>query len=169
MDSVHAWPVPLDASAELQPGVDSVHAWPFTKEPCVVKAEPASKTVKWATQEQSAGNNNGGDDAATAAMEPLASFKGTIQRFIPKLGFGFITPDDAASFPQDVKLALAKQIRDAKACKVPTVGDAIYFSAEDVTFDEGVGLTAGAQVSFEVRADNKGPSAFRVSTGFTGV
>ena len=90
--------------------------------------------------------------------------KGTVQRFIPEFGYGFITPADTVSFPWDVKLALAKQIKDAKACRSPIVGaDALYFSEKDVTHDGGVELTAGAQVTFQIRADNKGPSAFDVS------
>ena len=117
--------------------------------------------------ENSCKNSENSQSAAlhldAAARKMPATFKGTVQRFIPKLGYGFITPADAASFPQDVKRALAKQIRDAKACKVPIVGaDALYFSEKDVTHDGGVELTAGAQVTFQVRSDNKGPSAFDV-------
>ena len=92
------------------------------------------------------------------------TFKGTVQRFVSQHGYGFITPGDPVSLPMDVKKALAKQAADAAAMGRSIEGtDALYFCENDVTRDGGAELTAGAHVTFQVRTDYKGPSAFDVS------
>merc|ERR1712232_421232 len=91
-------------------------------------------------------------------------YQGVIQRYIGKLGYGFISPDSPDSMPKNVKAALAKQTAAAEE-KGRSIedGNLLYFRKPDVNHDEDFKLTPGTPCTFVVYVDNKGAGARDVS------
>merc|ERR1712039_277784 len=92
------------------------------------------------------------------------TFTGTIQRYMGKFGYGFISPDDPAGLPKKVIAALKAAVEqaedDGREVEDP---DLLYFRKPDVNHSDDFRLTNGTPCTFKCYVDNKGAGARDVS------
>jgi len=92
------------------------------------------------------------------------TYKGTVQRYNVKFGYGFISPTNPGGLPQKVKNKLSEQVTAAQeAGKEVSDPDLLYFRKPDVNHEDGFKLTEDVAVSFKLYIDDKGAGACDVS------
>eukprot|EP00811_Abedinium_folium_P035832 NODE_8593_length_1483_cov_8.887906.p1 GENE.NODE_8593_length_1483_cov_8.887906~~NODE_8593_length_1483_cov_8.887906.p1 ORF type:complete len:242 (+),score=84.80 NODE_8593_length_1483_cov_8.887906:444-1169(+) len=105
----------------------------------------------------------GGSPLAQEALEnrtvlPGRTFKGKVEIWVWSKGYGFISADAGAVFPQSVNQKLAHMAAEAKK-KGKEVENAkwVYFRKPDV--NKGFRIEKGMAVTFQVYTDDKGAGA----------
>eukprot|EP00811_Abedinium_folium_P034502 NODE_7378_length_1584_cov_15.706932.p1 GENE.NODE_7378_length_1584_cov_15.706932~~NODE_7378_length_1584_cov_15.706932.p1 ORF type:complete len:372 (-),score=104.57 NODE_7378_length_1584_cov_15.706932:376-1491(-) len=159
----------LDASVPKELRVETAEVNAGGKQPRVMKDLQVEFGI-WQTKKGQHKVYNmtlpGGLPVAQEALEnrtiiPGRTFKGKVEMFMWRQGFGFILPDAPGSLPQNVKTKLAQMAAAAKTKgKEVQNPNLVYFRKPDV--QRGVRVEKGGAVTFQIYTDDKGAGACEI-------